>query len=155
MSHCYSRLSATVSNLPLLLNPSWCRCILYAVTTNAFYTTVYVYQIVHVLYTLYKCLLLSYNEYLLLQAATNNLTSPRYVWIVYGWYSSDWWVSSQASQCSDNDIREFLDISRVLVIQPYQAQDDSEITGGIVSQLSYCYFTLIILYVFFVILITF
>ena len=70
------------------------------------------------------------------QASRQDMVFPRYAWIVYGWYSSDWWVTSQTSDCSNEDIGRFLDDSRVLALHPYQTEDD-QIIGGIVSYFFY------------------
>ena len=50
-----------------------------------------------------------------------------YIWILYGWYSEEWWRSSDpAVNCSEDELATVLD--RALVIQQYPI-DESKPTG--------------------------
>ena len=79
-----------------------------------------------------------------LQAAVRNFTSPRYTWILHGWYPNRWWTKEVANEtiaCSDEQLQVFLAKSRTLIVNNLPAPTDSDIetTAGIVSYESlYC-----------------
>ena len=57
---------------------------------------------------------------LFMQAASKNLTYPRYTWIIYGWYSEQWWMDDAfngSSSCSLDEKLRLLD--RSIIIQHY------------------------------------
>lgn len=73
-----------------------------------------------------------------IQARQQSLDFPRYAWIIYGWYSNDWWISTNdevLSQCSNEELRDFLSDARVIALQPYPMSENMNniIVGGIVS----------------------
>ena len=73
-----------------------------------------------------------------LQAAIKNFTSPRYVWILHGWYPNRWWTEAVANEtiaCSDTQLEMFLAKSRTLIVDNLQAPTGfhTETESGIVS----------------------
>ena len=73
-----------------------------------------------------------------LQAANKSFTSPRYTWILHGWYPNRWWTKEVANEtiaCSDEQLEMFLAKSRTLIVNNLPAPTDSDIetTAGIVS----------------------
>ena len=73
-----------------------------------------------------------------LQAAVRNFTSPRYTWILHGWYPNRWWTKEVANEtiaCMDEQLEMFLTKSRTLIVNNLPAPTDSDIetTAGIVS----------------------
>ena len=49
------------------------------------------------------------------QAQKRNYTYPRYAWILYDWYAEEWWTMGDPINCSDGDLRRFLD--RTITVQ--------------------------------------
>ena len=50
------------------------------------------------------------------QAQKHNYTYPRYAWILYDWYAEEWWTTGDPiDDCSDGDLRRFLD--RAVTVQ--------------------------------------
>lgn len=70
-----------------------------------------------------------------IQAARKGLAKLNYAWIIYGWYSEDWWVSDVESGCTNEEMEGFLDEMRPIVIQQYPTHNDlQQVTvSGVVS----------------------
>ena len=71
-----------------------------------------------------------------IQARQRSLLFPRYAWIIYGWYTNDWLISTYdeaLSQCSNEELLEFLSAARVIALQQYPTSENMDIVGGIVS----------------------
>ena len=60
-----------------------------------------------------------------LQAYTRNMYHPRYTWIVYGWYSNDWWNRARVS-CNATEMSIVTD--RAIILQQYPILLDAEVT---------------------------
>ena len=60
---------------------------------------------------------------------------PNYAWILYGWYSEEWWRSISDVNCTENEIATVLE--RALVIQQYHPTNNSSTLaiGGLVKSL--------------------
>ena len=60
---------------------------------------------------------------------------PDYAWILYGWYSEEWWRSTSDVNCSGDELAIMLE--RALVIQQYPIADNTSTNsvGGLVSKL--------------------
>ena len=59
---------------------------------------------------------------------------PNYAWILYGWYSEEWWRSPDAAvNCSEDELAAVLE--RALVVQQYPITDNTShvAVGGVVS----------------------
>ena len=73
------------------------------------------------------------------QASKRGYTYPHYGWIVFGWYTDKWWTEESAGEhideCTDQEIEEFLEQSRALVIHLLPEPDDYNLItdAGIVS----------------------
>lgn len=35
--------------------------------------------------------------------------SPRYVWILHGWYTKNWWTNSKGTSCNDKELADAVD----------------------------------------------
>lgn len=71
-----------------------------------------------------------------LQAAIKNYTSPRYVWILHGWYPNQWWTEAVANEtiaCSDTQLEMFLAKSLIVDNLPAPTDPNTETESGIVS----------------------
>ena len=73
-----------------------------------------------------------------MQAAKEDLTYPRYTWIIYSWYAENWWTQDVAGNnvsCSDDELTNFLEKARPILIQQLPVADDENAPaiGGIVS----------------------
>jgi hypothetical protein len=61
------------------------------------------------------------------EALRRNFNYPDYGWILYGWYPDRWWteeVAQSPSECTDQELENFLRKSRALVIQLLPEPDD-------------------------------
>ena len=57
--------------------------------------------------------------------------NARYAWILYGWYSEEWWRSSDEDNCSEEQLAAVLE--KALVLQQYPIADTSDgAVGGLV-----------------------
>ena len=75
-----------------------------------------------------------------MQAAKEDLTYPRYAWIIYSWYAENWWTKDVAGtvidmSCSDDELTNFLEKARPILIQQLPVADDENAPaiGGIVG----------------------
>ena len=62
---------------------------------------------------------------------------PDYTWILYGWYSNEWWRSTSDVNCSEDELAAMLE--RALVIQQYPIADNmsTNAVGELVSKARY------------------
>ena len=60
--------------------------------------------------------------YHILQASKSSRKYPDYAWILYGWYSEDWWRSTNDVNCTEDELASVLE--RALVIQQYPVNDN-------------------------------
>ena len=51
------------------------------------------------------------------QASKLSMKYPAYAWILYGWYSENWWQLVSDVNCTEEEIAAVL--QRALIIQPY------------------------------------
>ena len=60
------------------------------------------------------------------------MTYPDFAWILYGWYSVDWWKSTNDVNCTEDQLATMLD--RALVIQQYPTTENisADAVGGLV-----------------------
>ena len=55
------------------------------------------------------------------QASKSARIYPDYAWILYGWYSEEWWKSTNVN-CTEEELASVLE--RALVIQQYPINDN-------------------------------
>ena len=65
------------------------------------------------------------------QASKSARRYPDYAWILYGWYSEEWWRSTNGVNCTEEELVSVLE--RALVIQQYPINDNIPINGELVS----------------------
>ena len=74
-----------------------------------------------------------------MQAYKHNYLYPHYAWIIFGWYPDKWWTEEVAGEplegCTDEDIEDFLQKSRVLLIHLLPEPDNFDLptVAGFVS----------------------
>ena len=70
-----------------------------------------------------------------LQFNSTRIMNARYAWILYGWYSEEWWRSSDDVNCSEDELAAVLE--RALVVQQYPIADTSDgAVGGLVRTIA-------------------
>ena len=63
------------------------------------------------------------------------IMNARYAWILYGWYSEEWWRLSNDVNCSEDELAAVLE--RALVVQQYPIADTSDgAVGGLVRTIA-------------------
>ena len=72
-----------------------------------------------------------------MQAQRQNFIYPKYAWIAYDWYPTQWWTSKESNvevSCTDGELAEFLD--KVISFRWRPVPDDSNATtdAGIVCK---------------------
>ena len=68
----------------------------------------------------------------------NDITYPRYAWILHGWYRERWWtqeVANSSLDCNDKELETFLMESKLLTIflNPVPEDENALTISGIVS----------------------
>ena len=64
------------------------------------------------------------------------MTSPRYVFITYAWYSNYWWVPREDVNCTVKDMEEVLNRSLAILSDPGILNSSEIVDAGIVSILN-------------------
>ena len=58
------------------------------------------------------------------QFSSARIVNARYAWLLYGWYSEEWWRSVDDISCSEDELVAVLE--RALVVQQYPIADTSD-----------------------------
>ena len=77
-----------------------------------------------------------------IQAHSRGYVYPYYTWILYGWYSNNWWEMSESRDCSNIMISEVLERAVSIQVYPMPTDYDSTTDTGFVSAFSYCIYSL-------------
>ena len=64
------------------------------------------------------------------------MTSPRYVFMTYAWYSNYWWVPQGDVDCTVKNMEQVLDRSPTILSDPGIMNSSEIVDAGIVSILN-------------------
>ena len=61
---------------------------------------------------------------------------PDYVWMVHNWYNIDWWTNRTNLSCTQDQMKEILNLQIILDHYPRINEEDKNKTniGGVVSE---------------------
>ena len=61
---------------------------------------------------------------------------PDYVWMVHNWYNIDWWTNRTNLRCTQDQMKEILNLQIILDHYPRINEEDKNKTniGGVVSE---------------------
>ena len=61
---------------------------------------------------------------------------PDYVWMVHNWYNIDWWTNRTNLSCTQDQMKEILNLQIILDHYPRIDEEDKNKTniGGVVSE---------------------